>query len=104
MVKNPPANAETGVQSLIKKIPWRRTWQPSPVLLPGKPHGQRNLAGYSPWGCKRVGHNLATKYTQTHQWLRLHASTAELWPKKGGFVFGKSKERLKQNKVAIKEL
>jgi len=33
------------------KIPWRRKWQPTPVFLPGKFHGQRSLAGYSPWGC-----------------------------------------------------
>ena len=31
-----------------QKIPWRRKWQPTPVFLPGKSHGQRNLAGYSP--------------------------------------------------------
>ena len=36
-------------------------WQPTPVFLPGKSHGQRRLACYSPWGCKRVGHHLATK-------------------------------------------
>ena len=29
---------------------WRRQWQPTPVLLPGKSHGQRSLVGYSPWG------------------------------------------------------
>ena len=34
------------------KIPWRREWQPTPVFLPGESHGQRNLAGYNPWGCK----------------------------------------------------
>ena len=32
--------------------PWRRKWQPTPVFLPGKSHGWRNLAGYSPWGRK----------------------------------------------------
>ena len=32
-------------QSLIAKIPWRRKWQPTPVFLPEKTHGQRNLAG-----------------------------------------------------------
>ena len=37
--------------------PWRRKWQSTPVFLPGKFHRQRSLAGYSPWGCKRVGHN-----------------------------------------------
>ena len=31
-----------------EKIPWRRKWQPTPVFLPGKSHGQRSLAGYSP--------------------------------------------------------
>ena len=38
--------------SWVHKIPWRRKWQPTPVFLPGKSHGQRSLAGYSPWGPK----------------------------------------------------
>ena len=33
-------------------IPWRRKWQPTPVFLLGKSHGQRSLVGYSPWGHK----------------------------------------------------
>ena len=33
------------------KIPWRRAWKSTPVFLPGEFHGQRSLAGYSPWGC-----------------------------------------------------
>ena len=48
----------------IGKIPWRRKWQPTPVFLPGKFHGQRSLEGYSPRGHKRVGHNLVTKQQQ----------------------------------------
>ena len=36
----------------VGKIPWRRKWQPTPVFLPGKFHGQRSLVGYSPWGHK----------------------------------------------------
>ena len=32
----------------VGKIPWRRTWQPTPVFLPGESHGQRSLVGYSP--------------------------------------------------------
>ena len=36
----------------VGKIPWRRKWQPIPVFLPGKSHGQESLEGYSPWGCK----------------------------------------------------
>ena len=35
-----------------EKIPWRRQWQPTPVFLPGKSHGQRKLIGYRPWGRK----------------------------------------------------
>ena len=37
---------------LVRKIPWRRKWQPTPVFLPGESHGQRSLVGYSPWGRK----------------------------------------------------
>ena len=48
-------------QCRVRKIPWWRKWQPTPVFLPGKSHGQRNLAVYSPSGHKRVVHNLATK-------------------------------------------
>ena len=36
----------------IRKIPRRKKWQLTPLFLPGKSHGQRNLSGYSPWGCK----------------------------------------------------
>ena len=48
----------------IGKVPWKRKWQPTPVFLPGKSHGQRSLAGYSPWGCETAGHDLATKQQQ----------------------------------------
>ena len=37
----------------VMKIPWRRKWQPTPVLLPGKLHGQSSLAGYKPMGSQR---------------------------------------------------
>ena len=48
-----------GFDPCVGKIPWRRAWQPTPVFLSGKLHGQRSLAGYSPWGC-RVRHDWAT--------------------------------------------
>ena len=32
----------------VRKLPWRRAWQPTPVSLPGESHGQRSLEGYSP--------------------------------------------------------
>ena len=35
----------------VERISWRRAWQPTPVFLPGKSHGQRSLAGYSLWSC-----------------------------------------------------
>ena len=47
----------------VRKIPWRRKCQSSPVFLPGRSHGQRNLAGYSPWG-RRVRHDFMTKQQQ----------------------------------------
>ena len=56
VVKRLPAMRETGLipgfDPWVGKIPWRRKWQPTPVLLPGKFHGQRSLVGYSPWGRK----------------------------------------------------
>ena len=38
--------------SWVRKIPWKRKRQPTPVFLPGKFCGQRSLVGYSPWACK----------------------------------------------------
>ena len=60
MGENPFANAgpsrdmgkRHGFDPWIGKIPWSRKWQPAPVSLPGKFHGQRSVAGYSPWDCK----------------------------------------------------
>ena len=49
---------------LVGMIPWRRKWQPTPVFLSGKSHGQRILAGYSPRGGQRVGDDLVTKQQQ----------------------------------------
>ena len=61
LVKNPPAMQETrnrrGSDPWVRKILWRRKWQPTPVFLPGKSHGQGSLADYSPWGHKRVRHD-----------------------------------------------
>ena len=46
---------EARVQSVGQEVPLEKKWQPTPVFLPEKSHGQRSLVGYSPWGCKRVG-------------------------------------------------
>ena len=44
----------------LGKIPCRRKWQPTPVFLPGESHGQKSLAGYSPWSCKKSDMTEAT--------------------------------------------
>ena len=41
-----------GFNPWVRKVSWRRKWQPTPVFLPGKSHGRRNWLGYSPWGRK----------------------------------------------------
>ena len=50
-----------GFNSCVGKILWKREWKPIPVFLPREFHGQRSLVGDSPWGCRRVRHDLATK-------------------------------------------
>ena len=52
MVKCLPAMWETRFNPWVGKMPWRRKWQPTPVPLPGKSHGQRSLVGCSPWSHK----------------------------------------------------
>ena len=55
VVKNLPGQCRRcGFNPWIGKILWRRKWQPTPVFLPGESHGQRSLAGCSPWGCKEL--------------------------------------------------
>ena len=52
-------------QTQVRSLGWedllRWIWQPIPVFWPGKSYGQKSLVSYSPWGHKRVGHDLATK-------------------------------------------
>ena len=60
MVKNPPSKA---ADVRCGFSPWRRAQPPTPVFLPGESHGQRGLAGCSPWGFKESD---TTKVTHTH--------------------------------------
>ena len=55
----------------VQKIPWRRKWQPTPGFLPGESHGQRSLAGYSPWGRKE---------SDMTEWLTFHVTYCEIQP------------------------
>ena len=67
--RRPKRPKRRGFNPCVRKIPWRRKWQPTPVFLPGKSHGQRSLqfmADFSSQGHKRVRHTLATK--QEQQW------------------------------------
>ena len=57
MVKNLPAMQETWFDPWVGKISWGREWLPTLISLPGECHGQRSLAGYSPWGCEELGHD-----------------------------------------------
>ena len=73
LIKNLPTMQETWVLSLSCEDPWRREWLPTPVFLPGESHGQKNLAGYSPWGWIQ---------SDTMEWLSMQALNLwaeELW-------------------------
>ena len=52
LLMNPPAMQRPEFDPSVRKIPWRRERQPTPVFLSGESHGQRSLAGYSPWARK----------------------------------------------------
>ena len=72
VVKNLSANARGtrshGFNSWVRKIPWSRKWQPTPVYLPIKFNGQRSMVGYSSWYCKELD---TTEHIHTHT----HSST-----------------------------
>ena len=70
-VKNPPADRscrKQGFDPWVRKILWRRAWEPTLVFLPRESHGQRSLAGYSPRGCKEldVTEKLSTAQQQNY--------------------------------------
>ena len=58
----------------VRKIPWRRKWEPTPVLLPEKFREWRSLVGYSPWGCKELDTIEVTACTPGKA-MALHSST-----------------------------
>ena len=64
-VKKLPAVWETWVHPWVRKIPWRRNWQPTPVFLPGESHGQRSLVGYSLCGPKQLDTTEQLKHIHT---------------------------------------
>ena len=56
-----------GFDPWVGKIPWSKKWQPTPIFLPGKSHGQRSLVGYSPGGTK--------SQTNLRDWTNTHTQT-----------------------------
>ena len=75
----------------VRKIPWRRKWQPTPLFLPGEFHGQRSLASYSPWGCKESDTteqlNALTSFTS----LRWTSADPISWDQRRGYEDRKRK-------------
>ena len=75
----------------VRKIPWRRKRQPTPVFLPGESNGRRSLVGYSPWDCTELGHDSATKqippppvfiaalFTIARTWKQPKCSSTDEW-------------------------
>ena len=64
------------------KVPWRRKWRPTLLILPGKSHGQRSLAGYSPWGREEsdtTEHARTSTHTHIHTRARAR-QVDEVWP------------------------
>ena len=60
---------------MIGKILWGRKWQHTPVYLSRESHGQRSLAGYSPWGCKELD---MTEHPRAHTHTHTHTRTEEV--------------------------
>ena len=84
-VGNPGSVPELG------RFPWRRKWQPTPVFLPGKLHGQRNLEGYSLWSSKESDktEQLTLPYIYIHINTHIHTyvwKTIEKVEKKNQFL------------------
>ena len=68
-----------GFSPWVGEIPWRRAQQPTPAFLPGESHGQRKLAGYSPWGHKESDETEATWQHAGTDFVRARHFTAICW-------------------------
>ena len=96
--KKSACNAGDRASISVGKIPWRRKWQPTPVFLPGKSHGQRSLVGYCPWGHKESD---TTEQLTLSLWLGgrgLHSSIRPPQapcPLQGLLIFTKKQEPLR---------
>ena len=79
MIKSPPASIGDARDVVLiprsGRIPWSRKWHPTPVFLPGKFYGQRNLEGYSPWGQKESDMTEATEHAHMYAHMYTHTHT-----------------------------
>ena len=82
----------------IRKIRWRRKWQPTPVFLPGKSHRWRSLAGYSPWGRKQSDTTeRLTSFSQQGHSKKIGKKSIARWRiEGGGSQFRMVRERLRR--------
>ena len=69
----------------VGKTTWRRQWQPTPVLLPGKSHGRRSLVGYSPWGREEsdMTERLRFHFHALEKEMAIHSSVLAWNPRDG---------------------
>ena len=92
-----------GFDPWVRKIPWRRAWQPTPVFLPGKSYGQRNWVGYGPWGHKESDMTEVTSQAHSQIWV----NTVK-YPLKSLFdftwVYGNMVSRWRSGETTPKEL
>ena len=74
----------------VGKNIWRRQWHPTPVLLPGKSHGQRSLVGYSPWGGEEsdTTERLRFHFHALEKEMAIHSSVLAWNPRDGSLVGG----------------
>ena len=79
-----------GFDLWVRKIPWRRKWQPTPVLLPGESHGWRSLQSM---GSQRVGHDLMTSLSISNKRCSTETRSSfyhtRLWQKGIGYEPGR---------------
>ena len=67
-----------GLNPWVRKILWRRKWQPTPVFLPGRSHGLRSLVGYRPWDCKSQTQLSSWAHTGSYNILYAHILSYDL--------------------------
>ena len=83
-VKNLPSLRQTHVRSLGEEDPLGKEMVPhTPVFLPGKPHKQRNLADYSPWGCKELDTTEQLTHTRRRLGSPRYHGQGEMMQRKG---------------------